>query len=173
MNTRLVILGFASMVLLAGCPADDAGDELGDVDTGDTTTDTTDTTTDTTDATTDTTDTTDTTGGGEFSPVYQLLVEQGCTAGYCHGAGQGGLFMTSEAEAYMNLVDVDATTPVCDLQKRVVPGMPDESIMWMRVRPAALDMDPPCAPKMPQGSMGLGDAEAQIINDWITGGALP
>lgn len=111
--------------------------------------------------------------GPSFTEVYEnVLVAYGCTAGYCHGGMAGGLMMTDEATAYANLVEVDATTAVCGLMQRVVPGAPDQSIMWMRVRPAALDMGMACAPKMPQGMMGLPDAEAQLVNDWIAGGAL-
>jgi hypothetical protein len=62
---------------------------------------------------------------------------------------------------------------VCGLTKRVVPGEPDQSIMWMRARPLAMDMGNPCADKMPQGTDGLGDADAQVVYDWIAGGALP
>ena len=115
----------------------------------------------------------DTGGLAEFAEVYQILELQGCTAGYCHGAGQGGLTMTDAATSYMNLVGVDATTSVCGLQQRVVPGDPDQSIMWRRVRPLAMDMGMACADKMPQGTDGLPDAEAQVVYDWIAGGALP
>jgi hypothetical protein len=45
--------------------------------------------------------------------------------------------------------------------------------MWMRARPAVMDMGMACAAKMPQGSEGLPDAEAQVVYDWIAGGALP
>jgi hypothetical protein len=114
-----------------------------------------------------------TTGDGDFADVHQLLVDQGCTAGYCHGADANGLTMTDAPTAYMNLVGVAATDAVCGLTQRVVPGEPDQSIMWMRVRPAALDGGMPCAQKMPDGSDGLTEADAQIIYDWIAAGALP
>ncbi len=111
--------------------------------------------------------------GPSFTEVYEgVLIPQGCTAGYCHGGMAGGLMMTDEATAYANLVDVAATTPVCGLTTRVVPGAPDESILWPRVRPAAQDMGMACAPKMPQGMPGLPDAEAQLVYDWIAAGAL-
>jgi hypothetical protein len=112
---------------------------------------------------------------GEFAPVHELLVAQGCTAGYCHGAGAAGLTMTDAATSYAALVDVDATMAVCGLTKRVVPGDPDQSILWLRVRPAALDGGMPCAVKMPNDGTdnGLPEAEAQLVYDWIAGGALP
>jgi hypothetical protein len=62
---------------------------------------------------------------------------------------------------------------VCGLQKRVVPGDADSSIMWRRARPLAMDMGMACTDKMPQGSDGLSDADAQVVFDWIAGGALP
>ena len=97
---------------------------------------------------------------------------KGCNSGYCHGNGAGGLVMTDEATSYANLVEMAATAMVCGQSMRVVPGSPDESIMWYRVRPAALDAGNPCAPKMPQSSMGLTDDEAKLVDDWIAGGAL-
>jgi hypothetical protein len=113
------------------------------------------------------------TGGPTFLDVYeQILMPEGCTGGYCHGGMAGGLVMTDEATSYANLVEVAATLPICGLTVRVVPGAPEESIMWRRVRPAALDMGDMCAPKMPQGSMGLDDAKAQLVYDWIAAGAL-
>lgn len=110
--------------------------------------------------------------GPSFTEVFEaIFLEHGCTSGYCHGGGAGGLDMTDEATTYANMVDVAATTAVCGLSVRVVPGAPEESVLWVRSRPAALD-DEPCAPKMPQGSTGLPDAEAALLNAWIAGGAL-
>lgn len=108
-----------------------------------------------------------------FTDVFeQVIMTNGCQAGYCHGGGAGGLEMTDEATTYANLVEVAATMPSCGQSLRVSPGSLDESILWYRVRPAALDAGMPCAPKMPQGSMGLSEAQAQLVSDWISGGAL-
>lgn len=110
-----------------------------------------------------------------FTEVYeQVILANGCNAGYCHGGGAGGLELTDEATSYANLVEVKAAAMLCDQSVRVVPGSLAESILWYRVRPAALDAMTPCATdsKMPKGSMGLGDAEAQLVSDWIVGGAL-
>jgi len=115
------------------------------------------------------------TGPGEvsFTDVFeQIIMPNGCNAGYCHGGGAGGLDMTDEATTYANLVEVAAAAPMCDQSMRVVPGSLEESIVWYRVRPAAMDMGMPCAPKMPQGSMGLSEEQAQLMSDWIVGGAL-
>lgn len=113
------------------------------------------------------------TAAPSFTEVYEsVIVGQGCTAGYCHGGMAGGLELTDEATSYANLVEVDATMAACGLTQRVVPGAPEQSILWMRVRPAAEDMGMACAPKMPQGSMGLSDADATLVKEWIAGGAL-
>lgn len=110
-----------------------------------------------------------------FMTVYeQIILTKGCNAGYCHGGGAGGLEMTDEATTYANLVEVAGATMQCGQSTRVVPGAPDLSILWYRVRPAALDAGDPCAQdgKMPKGMPPLGDAEAQLVHDWIAGGAL-
>jgi hypothetical protein len=112
-------------------------------------------------------------GGVTFTEVYeQVIMPKACNSGYCHGGGAGGLELTDEATSYANLVDMAAASPACGQSMRVVPGSLDESILWYRVRPSALDAGNPCASKMPQGSMGLSDAEAQLVEDWISGGAL-
>lgn len=135
-------------------------------------------TTDTNNTTTDTSDTNNTTTGVpavSFTDVFeQVILPNGCNAGYCHGGGAGGLEMTDEATSYANLVEVKAAVDFCDQTMRVVPGSLDESTLWIRVRPADLDGMTPCATgnKMPKGSMGLTAPEAQLVSDWIVGGAL-
>lgn len=129
--------------------------------------------------TTDTNTTTDpgTTGvpAVSFTDVFeQVILPNGCNAGYCHGGGAGGLEITDEATSYANLVEVKAAVEFCGQTMRVVPGSLDESSLWIRVRPADLDGLTPCATgnKMPKGSMGLTAPEAQLVSDWIVGGAL-
>lgn len=111
--------------------------------------------------------------GVTFTDVFeQVILVRGCNVGYCHGMGIGGLEMTDEATSYANLVDVAATVGKCGQTQRVVPGSLEESVLWYRVRPIELDMGMPCASKMPEGSMGLTVEEAQVVNEWILGGAL-
>ncbi|MFY0536879.1 hypothetical protein [Nannocystis pusilla] len=81
------------------------------------------------------------------------------------------LVMSDQAVAYANLVEVAAAEAACGLSVRVVPGAPEESALWRRVRPAVLDDGDMCAAKMPLGSMGLAEAEAQLVYDWIAAGA--
>lgn len=186
------VLAVSLLHVLVGCGGDDeasddgatTGDTTAGADAGDTSAgaDAGDTS-----GSEDTGATADTGGGGDagttpadtggqaeadFTEVFAMVFEaEGCTGGYCHGSGQGGLMLSDAATTHGNLVNVDAANPMCDLTKLVVPGEPEQSILWMRVRPAAQDEGSPCAPKMPAGSDGLDAAEAQLIYDWIAAGA--
>lgn len=99
----------------------------------------------------------------------EVLVPQGCTAGYCHGAQAGGMLLQSAEQSLGEIVGQDATQESCGLTVRVVPGEPEESVLWARVRPEADG----CEPKMPMGSSGLSEADAKLVHDWIAGGAQP
>lgn len=107
-----------------------------------------------------------------FAEVYEsIFMQRGCLSNYCHGGMATVLVLSDEAVAYTNLVGVEADEASCGLFVRVVPGAPEESVLWRRVRPAALDDGDLCAAKMPQGTMGLEETEAQLVYDWIAAGA--
>lgn len=107
-----------------------------------------------------------------FAEVYEsIFMSRGCLSNYCHGAMATELVMSDAAVAYANLVGSAATEASCGLSVRVVPGAPEESVLWRRVRPATLDAGDMCAAKMPLGTMGLEEAEAQLVYDWIAAGA--
>jgi hypothetical protein len=103
-----------------------------------------------------------------FEPVFQ---NKGCTAGYCHGGSVDELLLSDVDSIFANLVNQAASIPACGLTLRVVPGNPEESILWHRVKPMA-DGEDPCVSKMPKGSNGLSEEDAQLVYDWILGGAL-
>lgn len=112
--------------------------------------------------------------GVSFATVYtKVIQDKGCSAGYCHGGGAGEMLLTDQATAYKSLVGPDAKTAGCGKTKRVVPGKPDDSMLWLRVRPIALDGAKPCADKMPQSSDGLPQDLADLVKQWIVDGALP
>ncbi len=80
--------------------------------------------------------------------------------------------MTDEATSYANLVDMEAAQPTCGAAILVVPGSPDESVLWYRARPMALDEGmEPCVLKMPKDSTGLEEADGELLLAWIAGGA--
>ncbi len=111
--------------------------------------------------------------GPGFDQVYaEVFSMHSCDSGYCHGAGSGGMDSANADELFTALVGMDAAQAVCGLTQRVVPGDPESSILWMRVRPLELDDDPPCAKKMPGSSQsGLPAEQAQMVYDWILAGA--
>jgi hypothetical protein len=110
-----------------------------------------------------------------FDQVYAAVFasDYGCSGGYCHGSAAGGFSVSDEVGTYFALVDQYAIAPLCGATKLVVPGDPESSLLWLRLRPAAMDGDDVCAPKMPAGSAGLDADTAQLVYDWILGGAQP
>lgn len=97
----------------------------------------------------------------------EVFVAEGCTSGYCHG----GFALDSPEAVITAFVDVEAAMPTCGRTHYVVPGRPEESILWVRVRPqTAEDLECEVA-KMPNGSEGLDEQTAQVIYDWISDGA--
>ena len=109
-----------------------------------------------------------------FSQVFnEILVPKGCTGGYCHAGHAGGLLMDNLETAYENLVNKETSTETpCEATMRVVPGDPDASMFWVRVRPEADDCLTP-EQKMPPFGDGLTDDELKLIHDWILTGANP
>ncbi len=154
-------------------------DTTGDEDTGaETTGDDTDTTGDDTDTTGDDTDTTGTDDTGttgdavSFDTLYETVFKpSGCTSGYCHGGGSGGMQLQSAEQSYAEMVGVEATTAECEVTQRVVPGEPEQSMLWLRVQPLAEGGTADCGNKMPQGSEGLSSEDAKLVYDWIKAGA--
>ena len=100
----------------------------------------------------------------------EVLEPRGCTAGYCHGAQAGGMLLQSETQAIEQMVNVAATQEDCGVTVRVVPGSPEDSVLWARVQPG----DDTCsANRMPQGGEPLTEIEAALVYDWILSGAKP
>lgn len=108
-----------------------------------------------------------------FTMVYDTIISQRCTP--CHtqpgniGITQGNLDMTSKAAAFTNLVNKPAAGVSCGGRgTRVVPGQPDQSIMYLKV---SLDDPAPCGSKMPLGLPPISQAQDDMIKAWITAGA--
>jgi|SRR5579872_243745 len=107
-----------------------------------------------------------------WTQVYADVISSKCAT--CHGGtGEGftlgKLDMSSQATAYTNLVGVAAAGSSCmGTGTRVTPGMPNSSIMYLKV---SLDDMAPCGSKMPFGGPMLAQSEVDEIKGWITGGA--
>lgn len=109
-------------------------------------------------------------GVGLTQIFESAFVQTGCVAGYCHGGAVDGLVLNTAGVSIDAMVGVDSIRPSCGLTKLVVPGKPEESLLWLRVRPESLD-DEECVNKMPKGTTGLDDETADLIYAWILDGA--
>ena len=108
-----------------------------------------------------------------FSEVYTIINCNGC--GLCHG-GQGGLTFTGgKSEVYEGLVGSDpmgkpagtvAEGGLCTGQRRVVPGMPEQSVLLAKV--AGTQM---CGAAMPPTGATFTAAQVERIRSWIAAGA--
>ena len=94
----------------------------------------------------------------------------GCTSGYCHGA----FGLSSSADVYAAFVNVEAAEPTCGRTHYVVPGDPEQSILWLKIRDTE-DEDIECGvTKMPKERSEPLDPElVGMIYDWIATGAAP
>jgi hypothetical protein len=108
-------------------------------------------------------------GSVSFARIFdEVLVPNGCTGGYCHGGGAGGLWMSSEEVAHRNLTAVRAAGAGCGGVPRVQPGEVESSLLWAKVAPG---VPAPCGNKMPPSRGGLSAGSLQLIEAWIRAGA--
>ena len=99
----------------------------------------------------------------QIQPIFN---NNGCVG--CHG-GSGGLSL-APGQSHHNLVNVNAQAG-CTTKKRVLPGNPNESVLYIRI--AATTPDTECGPnsRMPQGGPRLPQATIDLVRDWIAQGA--
>jgi hypothetical protein len=109
-----------------------------------------------------------------FSEVFNLLQCRQC--GLCHGGAAGLSFTTSKSEAYETLVGSDlmgkpagtATEGgMCAGQKRVVPGMPEQSLLFVKI--AGTQKCGTIMPPSPAPALNAGEVER--VRSWIAAGA--
>ena len=119
-----------------------------------------------------------------LDPTFTNIVDTifpGCAGPTCHSSVAGGNLMLFGDKAAVHaalLLDAmgrnlppDPMKTNCmetmPLLKRVVPGMPDQSLLYLKVQ---LMMAPPCGVRMPTGGM-LGEPQVELIRAWIMAGA--
>lgn len=108
-------------------------------------------------------------GSVDFSRIFQeVLVPNGCTGGYCHGGGAGGLTLSNEDAAYEALVNTSAVGPGCEGAPRVYPGLVEASLVWGKIAPG---MPAPCGSKMPPAGGALLAGSLALMEAWIRAGA--
>lgn len=106
-----------------------------------------------------------------FSAIFQqVILGGGCSSAFCHGAAAGNLLMSSQSQAYSNLVNVAANGAACGGSgiKRVDPGRPDSSLLLDKISHAT----PACGTVMPPGSdVTISQAAIDQVRAWIASGA--
>jgi hypothetical protein len=105
-----------------------------------------------------------------FEAIYNdIFIPNGCVS--CHGSPDGALPMGDMETAYASLVNVKAVNPACGMPTRVVPGSPEQSVLFIRTAPPSDEAPLACGTKMPMGSVGLSPKESNRIRQWILSGA--
>ena len=90
--------------------------------------------------------------------VQAVFVNNGCLA--CHG-NSGGLSLVDAATAEAQLVNVTAN---CDINaQRVVPGEPENSVLWLKIS----SDNPACGGRMPPGGPLISQTDRDVIFNWI------
>jgi hypothetical protein len=95
--------------------------------------------------------------------VFPVFTRYGCTAGGCHGTGQGELTMTSATTAYGNLVGVPSSETG---ELRVIAGNAEDSYLVQKLEGRAT-----VGARMPFGGQQLTATDLQNIKNWINQGA--
>jgi len=108
-----------------------------------------------------------------FTTIYTTTITNKCSPCHTTANGDGVMFgkldMTTQANAYANLVNVPAAGVACGGKgTRVVPGQPADSVMYLKV---SLHDPAPCGNKMPDNLPALPEDEADGIEAWISAGA--
>jgi hypothetical protein len=168
--TSLLFLG-----LMVGCSSEtggpsvagDAGNDQGAATDDDTGTPTDDTGTPTDDTGTPTDDAP--AAGATFNDVYTKILKGSCAGGYCHGGSAGGWSVKSDAAGtYAELVG--PTSSACSGLKKVEPGQPEKSSLYLKVR--GMFSGVCTGSKMPTGG-SLSSTQLEIVRSWIAAGAKP
>jgi hypothetical protein len=128
---------------------------------------------------------------GCFTYIKEKIFDANCKSNSCHSAGGTGMLdlstdpdvgPVSQAIAYANLMGPDGmgAPSIVDGERRiVVPGHPEQSYLEMMMQKLApADMVPPASPPpktvgyMPQANGVLCCQKLDLIDRWISGGAL-
>jgi len=102
-----------------------------------------------------------------YTAIYDEILSQTCALAFCHAGSLDYLVITSKEDGYANLVDAQAMGPQCASTglKRVEPGDPDKSLMYLKIT------NPPCGLQMPPVGGMLQPAQIAQIKAWIEAGA--
>jgi hypothetical protein len=102
--------------------------------------------------------------GPTFTMVHAMVLMPKCSG--CHGPA-GGLMLAMKDAAYTALM-ANATGASCSTMKRVVPNMPEMSVLVMALKKNGCRM---MAMQMPPAGP-LPDTDIKMVEDWIKAGAM-
>lgn len=118
--------------------------------------------------------------GPTFDEVFEVaFVTTGCVYG-CHDeTARGGLTLSPTESAapdanlaYAALVGVVSSSESCGGQPLVVPGVPEQSLVWLKM---AAELGVPgievCGAPMPKGTDQISQADLDLVEQWILAGA--
>jgi hypothetical protein len=107
-----------------------------------------------------------------YAAVFPAITPAKCN--FCHSQpssqiSNGKLHTGTEgdvAAAYAALVGQTSTSKDCAGKSLVVPGKPEESLLYTK-----LTATPPCGARMPFGGGALPEAQLEMVRSWIAAGA--
>jgi hypothetical protein len=112
----------------------------------------------------------------KFSEIRAQILDKNCTFA-CHSGGENAAGdLDLEIDPYTALINVAPLAAACsgNALKRIAPGDPDTSLLYVLVTAKMSGADAPCGDPMPSGSdrAPLTAAESEMIRAWIAAGAL-
>ncbi|MCO4762561.1 MAG: hypothetical protein KC502_13705 [Myxococcales bacterium] len=110
-----------------------------------------------------------------WSEVHKkIIIDNSCNNGYCHGGSAGALSLSGDAKkdhaALLAGKSNDKGASKCSAAEFVVPGKPEQSLLWLKLDAGAVHG---CGKKMPPSSNGKGldPASSNLLKAWIAAGA--
>jgi hypothetical protein len=103
-----------------------------------------------------------------FDAILTEIFEPTCAGAFCHIDAELGFEVAGADRTYETLMEVTHRDGECGATglRRVVPGKPEESLLWLKLT------DPPCGRKMPLlFNPNLDPRELEQIRLWIMRGA--
>jgi hypothetical protein len=105
-----------------------------------------------------------------MTDVYPIIMNNCGNACHTGASPTGGLNMSSETAAFMNLTTKTSTETGCT-EAFVVPNSATTSLLCQKV--LGMNIPASCGVQMPRGKTPLSMADQQMFVSWINGGANP
>ena len=103
-----------------------------------------------------------------FSSIQTQVFSKNCTTSECHGKEQKGNMDLRKSEAYDQLINVTPEDNDASEYKRIVPGDPDSSFLYLKITGQQANNE---GVDMPKKGDKLCDAKIEAIKQWILNGA--